>query len=48
MKTPDPWPHEATDKQSEDDVCVYSDHTGLKKFTRRVKKPTAKSTKGDE
>lgn len=48
MKHIDPWPAEATDKQSPDDKCVYKDHTGLAKWVRRTPKKPTKTPSKDE
>jgi hypothetical protein len=48
MKLVNPWPSEATDKQSPDDKCVYKDHTGLTKWVRRTPKKPKKTTTTDE
>lgn len=48
MKHADPWPAEATDKQSPDDKCVYSDHLGVKKYVRPTPKKPTKTPSKDE
>lgn len=40
MKTPNPWPEGASDTREKGMVCVYVDHTGVKKFAAiATKKP---------
>lgn len=40
MKHPNPWPEGASDTKEKGMVCVYVDHTGVKKFAAAAtKKP---------
>lgn len=48
MKHVNPWPAEATEKQSADDKCVYKDHTGLSMWVRRSPKNKPKTPTKNE